>query len=201
MAHTDRPTLCRGIYLWVDSEPAEVPSGRPMLKTRRLDAAWMRIQTVKLRPTILLATILALSASASYAATPVNPPDQMQQRFDQMQTMMDQAQQATTPADRQKLMTEHMAKMQDQMASMKGMMAPGGMMSGAGMMSGPGMKPGDMRPGGMNSGGMMPQGKGAAASDTNATSQIAAMQQRMNAMQNMMGQMLQEQKLMMKPSP
>ena len=86
-------------------------------------------------------------------------------------------------------MTEHMTKMQEQMSSMKGMMAPGGTLPGAGM-----------NPGGMKPGGMMSQRQGAATSDTNVSTQIAAMQQRMNSMQLMMEQMLQQQKLMIKPT-
>jgi hypothetical protein len=51
----------------------------------------------------------------------------------------------------------------------------------------------------MGPGGMMAERKGAAAPDTNATPQVAAMQQRMDAMQKMMEQMIQQQKLLMKP--
>ena len=108
---------------------------------------------------------------------------------------MDKAQQAATPADRQKLMTEHMNSMQDQMTAMHGMMTQRGMMPKGGMMPKDGMKPG-----GMMQGGMKPQSQGGVAPEPTATPQLAAMEQRMNAMQQMMEQMLQGQKLMMAPA-
>ena len=156
---------------------------------------------MKFHRLIVASTFMGLAVPAAYAA-PDAVSDQTQQPFEQMQATMDKAQQAETPADRQKLMTEHMNSMQKQMTAMRGMMTQGGMMpkdgmKPGGMMSGPkdGMKPGGMMPGGMTS-----KNQGGVAPEASATPQLAAMQKRMDAMQQMMEQMLQEQKLMIAPA-
>jgi hypothetical protein len=126
-----------------------------------------------MKPYRLLAAVafMALTIPAAYAQPAAT--EQMQERFQRMQTMMDQALQAKNPAERQKLMAEHMGMMQEQMGGMHNMMGQGGMMG---------------------------QNQGGGALDPRGTPQMQMMQQRMDMMQRMIEQMVQQQQLMMKPA-
>ena len=125
---------------------------------------------MKIHRLVAVAAFIALSIPMAYAAEPPTA-QHMQESFQKMQATMDQAMQAKTPAERQKLMAEHGKLMQDQMTAMHGMMGDGGMME-------------------------KKQGDG--TTDPKAAQQ--RMQQRMDMMQAMMGQMMQEHQLMMKPA-
>jgi hypothetical protein len=121
---------------------------------------------------LLAASACMLLAMPAAYAQPTAPAPQPD-RFQQMQTMMDRMPQAKTPAERQKLAAEHMKLMQEQMTGMRSMMGQGGMMG---------------------------QPQGGSAVDPKVAPQMQMMQQRLDAMQRMMDQMVQQQQLMMQPA-
>ena len=117
---------------------------------------------------------------ASVQAAEQNPDTQkwmtqMQERMKTMQEQIARIQQSTDPKERQKLLQEHMQTMQQQMKDMRHM--GGGMMMGEG--SGKGMQEGGM---------MDPKSRG------------RMMQDRMDMMQLMMEQMMQQMQ-MQAPNP
>lgn len=122
----------------------------------------------------------------AYAQPPVDFQG-MQQRYQQMQALMNRAQTSQNPSERYDLMLQHSQLMQQQMQSMNGMMGgygPGGSMMG-GTMGG-----GMMGQGGVNRG--YPQG-------ATIQEQLNMMNDRINLMQQMMEQMLEQQRLMLPP--
>lgn len=113
---------------------------------------------------------------------PAPTTEQMDQRFQQMSTMMEQAQKAHG-IQLTELMRKHMQLMQEQMQAMHSMMGTDGMMGGNGMMGGTGM-----------------MGRAGSSNGAGNANTPAQMQARMDLMQRMMEQMLDQQKMMM-PAP
>jgi hypothetical protein len=151
---------------------------------------------------LAVSAFLMLAIPVAHAAdTP--PEEQIQDRFSQMQTLMDQARQAKTPEERQKLITEHMKMMQEQMSSIDavspkiGTISQGGMM-GQGRVMGQGKVMGPSEIAGQ--GRVLGPSKDSNTMDLKPPPPILTMQQRMDMMQRMMGQMIQEQQMMMKPA-
>lgn len=141
---------------------------------------------MKVRFIVPVVALLAIGGPAAFAQTTGTPPSQqapsaqeMDQRFQQMNTMMGQAQNAHG-AQLTELMQKHMQLMQEQMQAMHTMMGGSGMMGG--------------RMGG--NGKMGGTGSSSGAGNTNM---LAQMQTRMDLMQRMMEQMVDQQKMMMQP--
>lgn len=122
--------------------------------------------------------LLVLSFPLAFAAqnAPVINKKQMDQRFEQMQTMMNRAKSTRSTAERRKLLQQHMGMMSEQMRMMRDMMGMRGMMGMGGMMG----------------------SNGADYGKTMQPPSLEKMQERMDMMQNMMGQMLEQQQMMMK---
>jgi hypothetical protein len=118
-------------------------------------------------------------------------PQVMQQRFEQMQALMDQAQNSQNFSQRHNLMLQHMQLMQQQIQSMNGMM--GGYGTGGSMMRGGTMGGAMMGGGMMGQGGNYPEGQAREATQE----QLINLNNRINLMQQMMEQMLEQQKLIM----
>lgn len=121
----------------------------------------------------------------------------MHEQMVQMRTMMERMQKATSPVERHELMQQHMASMQGMMQMMHGMMAGQTMIqskSGMGMM-GPGQSESpsakDHEHGSSTSGAMSKQGQDGAT-------RMMMMEERLNMMQMMMDQMLQNQDALLK---
>ena len=141
---------------------------------------------MKIRFIVPMMALLAIGSPAAVAQTAggtgsqqTPSTQQMDQRFEQMGTMMGQAQNAHGP-QRIQLMRKHMQLMQEQMQTMHSMM-------------------GGMAGGGMGANGMM-GGSGSSGGKGNAD-MLGHMQTRMDMMQRMMEQMLDQQKLMMQSAP
>ncbi|MBI1220933.1 MAG: hypothetical protein GC186_20640 [Rhodobacteraceae bacterium] len=137
---------------------------------------------MNVRLAVPLIALLALSGSAAFAQTSGSTDkqspmsiEQMDQRFQQMTTMMGSAQNAHGDQLTQ-LMQQHMQLMLDQMTAMHSMMAGGGMMGGQ----------------------MAGQGNMGTSGNADA---LAQMKTRLDLMQQMMEQMLDQQKLMMPTTP
>ena len=142
------------------------------------------------RTILVTAALAALAGDALAHETGVDR-QAMHQRFESMDRMMEQAP-GMHGVQLHAMMREHMAMMQQQMTGMHGMYGGhGGTMTGPG--SGPGMGSG------MGPGMMQRHGDGAAAApDGDMRAQIAAMHERLDAMQQMMEQMLDQQQLMLR---
>jgi hypothetical protein len=137
---------------------------------------------MKVRCVLPMVALLAVGGPAAFAQTTGTTPSQqvpstqdMDRRFLQMSTMMGQAQKAHGTQFTE-LMRKHMQLMQDQMQAMHSMMGAGSMMGGNGTMGGTG-----------------------SSSDTGNTNMLAQMQTRMDLMQRMMEQMVDQQRMMMQP--
>ena len=115
------------------------------------------------------------TAPAKPAAAQGMDMSQMQGNMKKMQEQMEKMQKTTDPKERQKLMGEHMQTMMVSMKTMRGM---GGSM----MMEG------------SQSGGMMTGGKKDGMPTGDMMKHHEMMEQRMDMMQMMMGQMMQHQK-------
>jgi hypothetical protein len=110
---------------------------------------------------------------------------QMLERMKTMQEQMDKIQKTSNPGERQKLLLEHMQTMREQMQDMRGM--GGGTMMGMG--------------GGMMGGGMM--GSGTLRGDTkrggSPDKRTEMMERRLDMMQLMMEQMIQQEQAQQPP--
>jgi len=169
---------------------------------------------------LAVSAFLMLAIPVAHAADK-SPGEEIQDRFEQMQTLIDQARQAKTPPERQKLVAEHMKLMQEQMSSIDAMSPKIGTIGQAGTVVQNGTMPpaGTIGPNGLvGQGRVMGQGrvigqdgipgqgkvkgppKDSNAMDIKAPPPILTMPQRMDLMQQMMGQMLQEQQVMMMPA-
>lgn len=118
------------------------------------------------------------------------PNQDMQERWAQMQKNMEQMQKSTDPERQQQLMQQnmqHMQHMQQMMNMMHGPMGGPGMMMGPGMMHHRMMYPGMMYPGmmGWQGGPMMGHG---------GWHWMAAMEQRMRRVEQMLAQMAEKNK-------
>ena len=174
---------------------------------------------MKHRRLLAVSAFLMLAIPLAHAADK-SPGEEIQDRFSQMQTLIDQARQAKTAEERQKLVAEHMKLMQEQMSSIDAISPKIGTIGQAGTVVQSGMMPpaGTIGPNGLvGQGRMMGQGrvmgqdgipgqgkvmgppKDANAMDVKAPLPILTMPQRMDLMQRMMEQMLQEQQVMMMP--
>lgn len=121
--------------------------------------------------------------------------EHMQENMEQMNELMQSIHQETSVEKRQELMQEHMDLMQRYMYRMHGGMMGSGMM-GPGMMGGAGMMSGQNQ-------GMMGQGRSAGAGDQELPAmtqgqRVQQLEQRMDQMQLMMEQILQNQREMMR---
>jgi len=169
---------------------------------------------------LAVSACLMLAIPVAYAADK-SPGEEIQDRFTQMQTLIDQAREAKTSVERQKLVAEHMKLMQEQMSSIDAMSPKLGAIGQGGTVVQNGMMPpaGTIGPNGLvGQGRVMGQGrligqdgipgqgkvkgppKDSNAMDIKAPPPILTMPQRMDLMQRMMGQMLQEQQVMMMPA-
>ena len=134
----------------------------------------------------LVATMLpmplafAQTESKPPAAQPAPDWQQMQERMRLMQERMNKLRATTDPAERQRLLEEHFKLMQEQMASMRGL---GGPMMGGGM--GPGMMGGGIGPG--------PRAQGKPPGPIPSDQRLRRMEERLDLMQQMMEQMLQQE--------
>ncbi len=172
---------------------------------------------------LAVSAFLMLAIPVAHAADK-SPGEQVEERFSQMQTLIDQARQAKTPQDRQKLVTEHMKLMQEQMSAIdalspkigqggtigqdativqSGMMPPAGTIGpngliGQGRVMGQGRLIG--QDGTTGQGKVMGPPKDSNTMDMKPPAPILTMPQRMDLMQRMMGQMLQEQQVVMMPA-
>jgi hypothetical protein len=152
---------------------------------------------MRIARTMLVATAAALLAAGASAHEVGVDRDAMQRRFQTMDDMMERTHGMRGP-ERHRMMREHMDMMDEQMGAMHGMygghgdrtMGPG--TSGPGTSS-PGMSSQTMN-GQMGPGMMQRLGGAPGPQDGEVRPQ---MQERMDAMQRMMEQMLEQQKLMM----
>jgi hypothetical protein len=153
-----------------------------------------------------LVTPDTLLAAADTASTPVEAPQgtgmaimPMQQQMLHMQEEMAKIHDTKDPKERLDLMREHAQSMQEMMQMMHGMMAGQGMMGGHGGGMGMGMgmtSQGQMAAPGTGGPGTM--GPGAMTPGVNAMmGRMGMMEQRMNLMQLMMDQMLEQQELLL----
>lgn len=159
---------------------------------------------------LTIATVAGLSLSALLFAADnqaPNPMETMQAQRQVMQQQMQQIRDAKTPEERQQLIEAHRLTMQGFMQNMRNMhgggmmgqgMPQGGMPQGGVMPGGPGGMMGQgMHQGGMPQGGMMnqgaPQGGMPQGNPAMMQQRMQMMENRMDAMQTLMGNMLEHQ--------
>ena len=154
-----------------------------------------------LLPIALMNTASSASHGVAVAPMAVAEKDMakmpMHEQMGHMRTMMGRMQNATSPAERHELMQKHMASMQGMMKMMHGMMAgqsmiqskPGMGMMGPGQFESPSAK--DHEHGSNTSGAMPREGQDGAT-------RMMMMEERLNMMQMMMDQMLQNQDALLK---
>jgi hypothetical protein len=145
------------------------------------------------------------AAAAQVTAPAVQPPSMaaMQARMQEMQAQMARIHQTKDAAERQRLMQAHMASMSQMMQNLHQMCAtqeqPGGCTIDGSTMMGPGVMQGGMMQQGSTSNATPAPGNPAQAASPDTAARLAAIEQRLDLLTQMLDQVIQHQGAATKP--